>query len=1586
MIFFDAREEEDLDKVENFIKKGYDVNYLVDHGPDVSKKTWNKRTALHYASERGNLKVVEALLSKGAEIDVEDEDRCTPLKLAAGRGHIDILLCLIDHGADVDKEDGHKRTALHYASERRNLKVVEALLSKGAEIDVEDEDCCTPLKLAAGRGHIDILLCLIDHGADVDKKDGHKRTALHYASERGDLKVVEALLSKGAEIDVEDGFRYTPLILTAGKRHSDVSLYLIDHGANVNIIDGRKRTALHHASKSGDLEIVKALLSKGAEIDVEDDVHCTPLMLAAGKGHNDVSLYLIDRGADVYKTGGRDQTALHYASERGDLKVVEALLGKGAEIDVEDLYRCTPLMLAAGRGHIDILLYLIDHGADVNKKGASKRTALHYASEWGDLKVIEALLSKGAKIDVEDEDPCTPLMLAARKGHNGVSLYLIDHGVDVNKKDGRDQTALHYASERGDLNVVEALLSKGAEIDVEDKDCCTPLMLAAGRGHNDISLYLIDHGADVSKKNGCDQTALHYASERGDLKVVEALLSKGAEIDVEDEDHCTPLMFAAGRGHIDILLCLIDHGADVNKKDRHKRTALHHASERGDLKVVEALLSKGAEIDVDDWFHYTSIRLTARKRHRDVPLYLIDHGANVNKIEIESDVEDGEYCTPLKLAAKKGHIDILLCLIDHGADVNEKDRNKRTALHYASERGDLKVVEALLSKGAEIDVEDWDSRTPLKLAAERGHIDILLCLIDHGADVDKKDGHKRTALHYFSVEGNLKVVEALLSKGAEIEVEDEDHCTPLILAVECQWFAIMCHLIKAGANVKRLVDYFSSIGKGGYHERDPLLHALSYSIDNNHIAEAGVLITNGVGIEGELDINPPRTALTWSAENGHDSLVRNLILQGVNVNYQDDSGRSALHFAASFNHIQCGILLVEAGADLRLVDRDSHTPLDLASKELKDAINQTLSFNTKKTVCVIGNACSGKSTLIASLQNENAKLLEKVYHWLFGVKNINKRTAGIKPVSLSSKRYGDTVFLDFAGQHEYHGPHEMFLESISSKSRCTVTIIMVVKVTDEEPAISQQLDRWFHPVSKMATTMNPIRLIVIGSHMDKVKSKVEAKSKLEHCYQRVQQSLCEAPLKFHDACYLDCRQPYSSDIEKLCAYLNEVPIPQYKAAELSYSICWVISRMKTSLESEAIRVSDFTKWIEENKANLPTNLPPSEEVCKDLSSTGHFLYLPNKEDPSNGWLVLDLPFILHEVYGTLFSPSKKIVNKFGLLNCQKLSVLFPSLDEGMVRNVLTSLEFCIDVDLSILAEEVTQLTESTDKNHDHLFFPALVSSQPPKVFLHSQQGCHVLSWQLVVVRRPFISPRLLQTIILRLAAHRVFHSKQDSNTREHYCSVWCNGIFWQSTEDVDVAVQISDSTIVELIGRSEVSPEVLSSYISTIAGDISATIHELSPTLWATAYIIHPADPQVLLENHRSPSPHKKFPVDFILESMRNGRSTCVSCKVEEEPATRKPISDLFCGFVPKEDVIGHLSFVAGEFVCLVLCCVLCYLSILLQQLYFILQCTICSILSSICLCMYCTYVHVFHCIVLLHCSSVCNSCTYIVHCECVLL
>ena len=273
---------------------------------------------------------------------------------------------------------------------------------------------------------------------------------------------------------------------------------------------------------------------------------------------------------------------------------------------------------------------------------------------------------------------------------------------------------------------------------------------------------------------------------------------------------------------------------------------------------------------------------------------------------------------------------------------------------HACKEGNLSKVKSMVERGHNVNEKDEKDyglyRTPLMYAAGEGKFHVVKYLITHGADVSETNDLKQTALHYASEYGHLKVVKLLLSKGAGIDVEDEDGYSPLMLAVTYRHFDIVCNLITAGASVKRLAVYGNrNLGK----------EVLSYSILKNHIAAAKVLITNNVGIKCELDIYPPRTALMWCAENGHDSLVRQLILQGVDVEYQDAYGDTALHFAARSNHIQCGLLLVEAGASVRHRNKASATPLAVASREFKDAVMQTLSFNTRKTVCVIGNAYSG---------------------------------------------------------------------------------------------------------------------------------------------------------------------------------------------------------------------------------------------------------------------------------------------------------------------------------------------------------------------------------------------------------------------------------------------------------------------------------------------------------------------------------------------------------------------------------------------------------------------------------------------------
>ena len=1429
------------------------------------------------------------------------------MTISALKGYHNIVSHLIACNADVDEKNIHNQTALHMASEGGHMEVVKVLLKACSEINVVDISQSTPLMLAVSEGHHDVVSHLIVCNANVDNKNLHNRTALHIASERGHVEIVNALLIAHAKIDEVDRSLSTPLMLAAREGHHDIVGRLITCGASVDGRDQYYRTALHYASKEGNIEVVKTLLNAGVNIDEVDESHLTPLMMAVHESHQHVVSHLINCSASVDRKDKYNRTALHIASERGHMEMVNALLIADAKIDEVDRSLSTPLMLAAREGHHDIVGYLITCGASVDRHDQYYRTALHYASKEGKIEAVKTLLSERAKIDEVDESQLTPLMMAVHESHQHVVSHLINCSASVDRKDKYNRTALHIASERGHMEMVNALLIADAKIDEVDRSLSTPLMLAAREGHQLVVSHLILCKANVDKKNLHNQTALHMASGKGHMEVVKALLKVCAEIDVLDGSRSTPLMLAACGGHHNIVGHLITCGASVNKKDPYNQTALHYVSKRGNIEIVKTLLNAGAKIDVADDNHFTPLMLATYNKHADIISYLlyaemikqdVNSLRRIASYDLAGYVSSGS--TLYKVNITQLSILVHLNPISHvHLDMD--------ALSYAVNQKYKHAAKVLITNGVGIEglLSTSPPMTTLMWTAQEGYYSLTEQLILQGVNVNYQNPDGRTALHFAACSGRLEVVQILLNNGAEIDLEDKHHHTPLVLSVEAKKYDVMLHLITSGADVTQLAKH---------PDRDFGRDALSYAVNHKHKDVAKILITKGVCIEGLLGTK--FTALMWTAKMGDAYLTKHLILKGVNISYRNREGHAALHFAAQHNHIQCGILLVEAGADVNIVNNAFQTPLDLCSNEFKDAILQTLSFQTKKTVCVIGNALSGKSTLIASLKNENAWFWARFFNRLFGVQDISERTAGIEIVSLSSKRYGDVMFFDFAGQHEYHGPHEIFLESILSKGLSTVTIIVVVKVTEEESAICHQLNRWLHPFAKLSSSTNPVRVIVIGSHMDEVKRKAEAKEKLELCYETVKDSLPDVPVKFEDLCYLDCRQPYSNDISKLCKYLKDVPPPQYKDVHIGYSIPWVITRIHSSIDEKVISVAEFSDWIALNQANLPTNLPPAEEVCKDLSSTGHFLYLPSKEGSSNGWLVLDLPSILHEVYGTLFSPLKKIVNKFGLLNYQRLSVLFPTLDPSMIRDVLISLEFCIEVDPSILSGS-THLMDSSNEGLEHLFFPAMVSTEPPVVFSEDFKENHILCWQLEVSENSFLSPRLLQTIILQLAAHHVFHYKRGFKNREHYCSVWWNGIFWRSTKDADVAVKISDNAVVQVIGRSAVSPEGLCMYISRVIQDIFDTTHRLSPHLSGTAYIIHPVNPQVLLESPKSPSPQEMFPVDFILESRRNGGSRCLSCNAVEE----KAVSDVFGGYQPSVDVVERFSMSACE-------CVLVYIII----------------------------------------------------------
>ena len=91
------------------------------------------------ACRKGNLPIVERIVSYGAKIDIDAV--CT----AAQNGSVEILKFLLDKNPDLtlDTQGQNGTTPLHEAIKGGSLEVIKYLLENGARTDIADDDGCT---------------------------------------------------------------------------------------------------------------------------------------------------------------------------------------------------------------------------------------------------------------------------------------------------------------------------------------------------------------------------------------------------------------------------------------------------------------------------------------------------------------------------------------------------------------------------------------------------------------------------------------------------------------------------------------------------------------------------------------------------------------------------------------------------------------------------------------------------------------------------------------------------------------------------------------------------------------------------------------------------------------------------------------------------------------------------------------------------------------------------------------------------------------------------------------------------------------------------------------------------------------------------------------------------------------------------------------------------------------------------------------------------------------------------------------------------------------------------------------------------
>ncbi|MET3496541.1 ankyrin repeat domain-containing protein [Variovorax boronicumulans] len=175
-------------------------------------------------------------------------------------------------------------------------------------------------------------------------------------------------------------------------------------------------------------------------------------------------------------------------------------------------------------------------------------------------------------------------------------------------------------------------------------------------------------------------------------------------------------------------------------------------------------------------------------------------------------------------------------------------------------------------------------------------------------------------LHKAAWHGDLPKLKTLIASGAGLDARDAKGRTPLHVATYARQREAVALLAKAGANVDLL--------------EDDRYDAVTIAAVADDVPTLTLLLSLGAKA-GQTTSRYDGTALIAAAHLGHDEVVRRLIAAGAPLDHVNN-----LHWTALIESIVLGdggprhqrtlAALVDAGASLKLTDRQGNTPLQLA--------------------------------------------------------------------------------------------------------------------------------------------------------------------------------------------------------------------------------------------------------------------------------------------------------------------------------------------------------------------------------------------------------------------------------------------------------------------------------------------------------------------------------------------------------------------------------------------------------------------------------------------------------------------------------
>ena len=155
------------------------IEYLLEKNIDPDQADLQGNTPFIIAAVTGQTKIMEKLLATGkVAVDSKGQDGLTALAYAGQNSDEKVVEIILDAGANINLTDDNGNTALMHAAGTGNTSMVALLLKRNADPNLKQNQGFTALMVAANRNDEAMVKLLLDEGANPELADNQSRKAV----------------------------------------------------------------------------------------------------------------------------------------------------------------------------------------------------------------------------------------------------------------------------------------------------------------------------------------------------------------------------------------------------------------------------------------------------------------------------------------------------------------------------------------------------------------------------------------------------------------------------------------------------------------------------------------------------------------------------------------------------------------------------------------------------------------------------------------------------------------------------------------------------------------------------------------------------------------------------------------------------------------------------------------------------------------------------------------------------------------------------------------------------------------------------------------------------------------------------------------------------------------------------------------------------------------------------------------------------------------------------------------------------------------------------------------------------------------